>query len=223
MKTMFVLILALLLLNIFIFFMEGCDFDDKYQDPRKSAEAFLTEKGIDTTQFRFRRDDRHMMQHHGERYNIAYCSAMPDHIAFAVHEMSGKLSIVQSYTFGKRIVDPDEWYQEQGQYMLSDPKHVIADGAIYVMDGPRFEDYNEQRYLICHIKNISGYPIKKGRIDVDILDSREVQLKHERLRIDRLNPGQEAFIKESVIPDIPLAGHEMDHLGNIKGSVNFDI
>ena len=193
-------------------------------NPVQVGRTFLNDRGIDAG---YQKSiDLHaqegILTYKGDKYAIAFCDNVPDTIAFAVNQKNGTFRIAQKMKDGRiDMLDPEQWWAAQGVYLMTDQKHCIANGSLYVSEGPSLTWENGWYKVHMKIRNISGRDINLTRISMTILSRDEVHLKNLELWGKNIPAGAEAIIEDTNFIDYPLAGHIPNHLGNINTTIDF--
>lgn len=207
----------------------SCGSEDKPKanlNPVQVGRTFLNDRGIDAGHNKG--IDLHaqdgVLTHNGEKYEVAACDNVPDTIMFAVNQKTGSLKIVRKIDKDRiEMIDPEEWWASQGAYLLTDPKHCIGDGTLLVSEGPRIIRGDGLFPKVqMKIKNISGRDIELCRIGMSFVDAHEVQISSVSFWLGSLKNGEERILTEDIYDSSNLAGHTIDHIGDIRiTGINF--
>ena len=221
----FIIVLGLIFAIAGVTFSCGSEKPKANLNPVQVGRSYLNDRGIDAG---YQKGiDLHaqdgILTYRGEKYEIAHCDLVPHSIAFAVNQKDGAFRIVRQVEDKQEMVGPEEWWASQGSYLLTDPKHCIGDGTMYVSDGPRII-FNDGLFpkVQMKIRNISGRDIDLARIRITFVDEREVQLSGVSFWIGSLKNGEERLVTEDIYDSENIHGRRIDHIGDIRVTgINF--
>lgn len=219
MKQILIIVALLMLIAGVTFDGCGCGSSKKGENknPVQVGRQFLKEHNVDAG---YQRPvdltlEKGVLKTGGIEYKVASCKLLPEHIVFASSQKDGKFLVARSMHDGVHFQDPEKWWHEQGIYMFMDPNHVIGNGTMYVEEGPRVFKEGGVWKVVCKVKNISGFDMQLGKIEFDIKDVNNAQLKHHEINLRELKNGEEANIEEIVELGFFGIGNKFDHIGNI--------